>query len=156
MVTEDLFILMVIATTENGSTTKPMDAEHMNIWMVQNTLATGKKINNMATELKLGQMKLNMRETTNLERNMGSELSNGQISLLILENFTIIIFMVKVCILGSITVSMKESGEQTKCMEKELLVGLMEENTSDNMPKIKKEVMENLYGQIDAATEVNG
>lgn len=42
-----LFMPMVTAITENGSTTKPMVVELMSIWMVPNTLVTGKMINNM-------------------------------------------------------------------------------------------------------------
>ena len=96
MVTEDSFIPMVIAIMENGSTTKPMDAEHTNTWMALNTSATGKKINNMVTVSKPGQMKPNTKVTMNLERSMESELSNGLTSRLTLASFTIITYTVKV------------------------------------------------------------
>ena len=77
-------------------------------------------------------------------------------SQLILENSTIIIFTEKVYTPGLMAESMKENGEQTKCMVKVPLVGLMDENTLDNTQKIKREDMENLFGQTGDVTEENG
>ena len=49
----------------------------MNIWMEPSILATGKKIDNMDMELRLGLMELNMKEIMNKEKNMGLDLLNG-------------------------------------------------------------------------------
>jgi hypothetical protein len=153
---EDSFILTETAITVNGWTTKLTAEEPMNIWMVQNTSVIGKKINNMDTVSKHGQMKPSTKVITNSVKNMESVLLNGQINQLISENFTTIIFMEKVFTHGLMVENMKVNGEQIKCMGKELLVGLMEENTSDNMPKTRREVTENSFGQIDVVTDENG
>ena len=47
--------------------------------------------------------------------------------------------------LGVILGSTKENGEQTKCMVKEFLVGLMEENILESIMKIKRKGLENLF-----------
>ena len=62
---EDLFMLMVIYMRETGLMTKHKEEVCMNIWMEQNILETGKKIDNMGMELKLGQMVPNMKEIMN-------------------------------------------------------------------------------------------
>lgn len=153
---EDSFIPTATATTANGSTTKPMAVAPTNTWMEPNTSAIGKKINNTVTESKLGQTKLSTKATMNSERNTVSALLSGLINQLILENSTTIIFMGKVSTLGLTAVSMKENGEQTKCMGKELSVGQMDENTSGSMPKTRNVVTANSSGPIDVVTEVNG
>ena len=65
----------------------------------------------------------------NMGRNMELVTSDGLMGHVILENFTIIIFMEKVFILGKMDVNMKVNGEQTECMEKEHSHGLMEGNS---------------------------
>jgi hypothetical protein len=49
----------------------------MNIWMEPSILETGKKIDNMDMELRLGLMELNMKEIMNKEKSMGLDLLNG-------------------------------------------------------------------------------
>ncbi len=71
-------------------------------------------------------------------------------------SFTIIIFMVEVYTLGVILGSMKENGEQTKCMVKEFLVGLMEGNISESIMKIKRKGLENLYFKMEEDIVGNG
>ena len=128
----------------------------INIWMEPIIVETGKKTNNMVTVWKPGQMQLNTKEITSMERSMASELSNGLTDLHILENFIIIIFMEKEFILGQITENMRENGEQIKCMEKELLLGLTPENILVSMLKIRRKDTESLYGLMVDAIVVNG
>lgn len=58
-------MLMVIYMRETGKMTKLKEEVYMSIWMEQNILGTGKKIDNMDMELKLGQMEQNMKEIMN-------------------------------------------------------------------------------------------
>ena len=64
--------------------------------------------------------------------------------------------MEKVFTLGLITEYMKVNGDQIKCTERVHLHGLMEENMLENMLKIRKEGMENSYGQMEDVIAVNG
>ena len=82
----------------------------MNIQMVPSMLVTGKRINSMDMVFKLGQMVLNMKVITSLERNMVLVPINGLIDQLISENFIIIIYMVRVFKHGAETESMKANG----------------------------------------------
>ena len=156
MATEDLSMLMATVTTVIGSTIRHTVVELTSIWTEPNTSVTGKRINSTAMESKPGQMLLNMKVTTSLAKSMESVPSSGLTDQPILGNSIITIFMEKVFTLGPTTVSMKENGEPTKCTEKELSHGLMEENTSVSMLKIRKKATESLYGQTVAATEANG
>lgn len=97
-----------------------------------------------------------MKAIMSSEKSTALELSNGQISQIILVNFITTIFMERAYIPGLMEGNMKASGEQTKCMEKELLFGLMVENISGNTPKIKSVVTANSSGQIVVVTEENG
>ena len=54
-------------------------------------------------------------------------------ALLTSENFIITIFMARVYTLGQTIESMKENGDQIKCMEKALSHGQMGENMLENM-----------------------
>ena len=101
-------------------------------------------------------MKPNMKETTNSEKSTELGLLSGLINQHILENSTTTTFMVKVFTHGLTGVSMKENGELTKCMAKELSVGQMVGSISVNMQKTRKEATENSFGLIDDVTEVNG
>ena len=57
---------------------------------------------------------------------------------------------------GVIQGSMKENGEQTKCMAKGFLVGLTEENILENTMKIKRKDLENLFFKTDEDIVENG
>ena len=59
----------------------------------------------------------------NLEKNMALEHFNGSMEVLILENFIVIIYMAWGCTLGKMVESMKENGEQIKCMAMALSSG---------------------------------
>ena len=71
-------------------------------------------------------------------------------------SFIITIFMVEVFTLGVILGSMKENGEQTKCMVKGFLVGLMGENILESITKIKRKVLENLFFKMVEDIVENG
>ena len=116
----------------------------------------GEKIANMAMVLKVGLIMQSMRAIMNTVRNTELELLSGVTGHHILVSFIIITFMEKVSTPGPIIEFTKENGDQTKCMERVLSLGQMEENTSVNMLKIKREVMENSSGLMEGATEVNG
>jgi len=64
-VKEDLFMQTVIYMRETGQMIRHKEEVCMSIWMEQNILETGKKIDNMDTELKLGLMELSMKEIMN-------------------------------------------------------------------------------------------
>jgi hypothetical protein len=64
-VKEGLFMQMVIYMRETGQMIRHKEEVCMSIWMGQNILETGKKIDNMDTELKLGLMELSMKEIMN-------------------------------------------------------------------------------------------
>ena len=63
------FILMGILTLENGKMTRHMVEVLMSILMERSILAIGLKINNMAMELRYGQMEVRMKVIMNLEKN---------------------------------------------------------------------------------------
>ena len=113
------FILMGILTLENGKMTRHMVEVLMSILMERSILAIGLKINNMAMELRYGQMEVRMKVIMNLEKNTELEHFSGLMGVLTLVNFIVIIFMEWGYTLGKMVESMKENGEQTKCMEME-------------------------------------
>jgi hypothetical protein len=133
-----------------------MDEEYMNILMEQSTLETGKKINNMDTEWKLGQMLQSMKEIMNMEKNMELEPSSGPTAPHILVNFITIMFMEKEFILGLIIENMKENGKQIKCTVKAHSLGRMGGNILESTRKIKRRAMENSSGRMGDVTEENG
>jgi hypothetical protein len=155
-VKEDSFMLMVTFMKEIGLTIKLKEEEPMSIWTVLNTWVNGEKIVNTDMESRVGQIMQNMKVITSTVRNMASVLSNGVTDHLTSVNFTIIIFMVKVCIHGQTTEFTKVNGGQIKCMGKELLHGLTGVNMLENMLKTKNEDMENSFGLMVDATEANG
>jgi hypothetical protein len=65
MVKEDLFMLTVIYMRETGQMIRHKEEVYMSIWMEPNILETGKKIDSMDMELKLGRMELSMKEIMN-------------------------------------------------------------------------------------------
>ena len=62
---EGLFMLMEIYMKEIGLMIKRREEGFMSTWMEPSILETGKKIDNTAMELRLGQMELNMKEIMN-------------------------------------------------------------------------------------------
>lgn len=74
---EGLFMLMEIYMKVIGRMIKLKEEVFMNIWMEPSILETGKKIDNMDMELRLGLMELNMKEIMNKEKSMGLDLLNG-------------------------------------------------------------------------------
>jgi len=155
-VKEDSFMLMVTFMKEIGLTIKLKEEEHMSIWTVLNTWVNGEKIVNTDMESRVGQIMQNMKVITSTVRNTASVLSNGVMDHLTSVNFTIIIFMVKVCIHGQTTEFTKVNGDQIKCMGKELSHGLTGVNMLENMLKTKNVDMENSFGLMVDATEANG
>lgn len=119
----ELFIPMGMPTSESGRMIKRMAEALMNILMGQSILAIGLRINSMAMGSRCGQMEALMKAIMNLEKNMALEHFNGSMEVLILENFIVIIYMAWGCTLGKMVESMKESGEQIKCMAMALSSG---------------------------------
>lgn len=152
----DLFMQTGTYMREIGSMIKLTAEELMNTWMVPNILENGEKIDNTGMVLKVGQIMLNTKETTNMEKNMESEHSNGVMGRHILENFIIIIFTERECIPGQIAEYMRENGDPIKCTVRELLRGLMEENTLVNTSKIRNGVMASLSGLMVGVTVESG
>ena len=101
-------------------------------------------------------MVLNMRVNTYRAKSTVKENSHGLMDLLILANFTTIIFTERAFTLGLITEDTKENGEQIKCMAKALLFGLILESISVNTLKIKRRDTENSSGLMDGAIEESG
>ena len=64
--------------------------------------------------------------------------------------------MEKVSTHGLITGNMKGNGETTKCMERELLFGLMDASILENTLMTRNMVMVNFFGLMVGVTEVNG
>jgi len=152
----DLFMLTGMFTRAIGKMIRLMAGGYMSTWMEPNTSEIGKMIDNMVMAWKLGQTPQNMKVIMNMVKNTVLELLNGLKIHYTLVSFTTIIFMGEASILGLIIENMKESGEQTKCMEKERLPGLMEESMLESMPKTRKRAMENSSGQMEDAIEENG
>jgi len=98
------------------------------IWMAQNMMVNGLKINNMDTVSKFGLMVQDMKETMIWERNKEKVILNGLTEVLILEIFQITIFMVMECMNGQMEENIKVNGEIIRCMGKENSLGQMEEN----------------------------
>ena len=71
---------------------------------------------------------------------------NGVMDQCTLVNGKIIKSMEMACILGLMEENMKVSGKIIICTDKENIHGLMADHTTGNMIKIKKMVMEFMYG----------
>jgi len=149
-------MLTVMSMKVTGSMIRLKDEELMNIWMVPNTWENGEKIANTDMESRVGQTMPDMKAITNMERNMELVLSNGAMAHLTSGNFIITIFTARVFTLGQTTESMKENGAPTKCTEKELSLGPMGVNMSENTLKTKNVVTVNSSGLMEDVTEANG
>ena len=90
-------------------------------------------INNMEKVLKLGLMVHNMRVNMLEEKNMGEVNLNGLTGLNLKETLMIIILK-----------------------EKDNILGQMVESMLENTPKIRRKAMENSFGPMVDAIEVNG
>jgi len=123
---------------------------------VPNILVTGKKIDSMDMESRLGLITRDMKATTSLARNTILEHSNGQMVRHTLENSITIIFTVKVFTLGRTIESMRATGELTKCMVKEHSHGPTDENMLENTPMTRKKGMVSLSGPMEGAIEASG
>tara|TARA_B110001450_G_C17596766_1_gene471185 strand:- start:235 stop:471 length:237 start_codon:yes stop_codon:yes gene_type:complete len=77
-------------------------------------------------------------------------------ALLISVSSTTIISTVKVSTLGLIIENMKATGEPTKCTEKALSTGPMEESMLESTLRIRKKATENSFGLMADATEASG
>ena len=152
----DSYMLMEMFMTVNGIMIKLKGVELINIPMVLSILVIGRKIDKMVMELKLGQIMLNMKETTNSAKNTELELLSGPMVQHTLVNFSITTFMEKVFTRGQITESMRVNGMETRCMEKEHSPGLMEENMLENMLMIKRKDTVNSFGLMEDAIVENG
>ena len=100
-------MLMEMYMMDNGLTIKPMALESIVILTVQNMKDIGKKINNMVTDWKPGQMAPNTKANTFKEKNMEPEGSHG------LMEVPIMVILLK-----------------TTSKVKENITGLMEESTT--------------------------
>lgn len=128
----DLFTEMGMFMKEAGQMTKQRDLESTRILMALSTWAHGGMINRMVKARKAGLMVQCMKETTKMARNMGLEYSNGQTA----QNTKVISETTTLKDLeptfGPTTESMRESGFQTKCMEKASSRGQMADFTKAN------------------------
>jgi len=132
---------------ETGIMIKLMGEAHIFIWMVQNIMVIGKKINNMGMVLKHGLMVLSMRVIMNMGKNMEPVLSSGPMGPCILENSIIIISMGRESTPGATAVSMKANGATIKCMARVHLRGLMVENMWVSTSTTRNRAMESSFGQ---------
>lgn len=74
-------------------------------------------------------MKLDSKAIMNMEKSTESEHLSGPMGPRTSENSTTITFMVREFTPGPIIENTKATGEQTKCMERELSIGQTAENT---------------------------
>ena len=116
-----------------GKMIKLMDLVSILILMVHNMKVIGLMISNMDKVKRHGQMVLNMKEIISLEKKMALVSFYGLINQVIVETFSIIIFMVTVPINGQTAVSFLETGFVIKCTEMEFSHGLMGENMKVSM-----------------------
>lgn len=89
-----------------------------------------------------------MKVIINRVKNVDTENSNGQMEVNILENFMIIIFMVKGPIHGVIKEFTAEIGKIIKWMEKESSFGPTVDDTKEDIKMIKKKVTGYLNGNL--------
>ena len=119
-------------------------------------MVSGRKINSMASVLRLGQMELSTRESMSMGKSMEVVFLNGLITPNITVSSTTIIFTGEECTLGPTADGTKESGKTIKCMEKELLFGLMVASTKESTLRIGSKGTENSSGPMVARTRVTG
>ena len=101
-------------------------------------------------------MTLGTKAIMNMERSTESERLSGPTGPPTSENSTTITFTVRVSTPGPIIENTKATGEQTKCMVKELSTGQTAENTLANTLKTKRKDMESSSGQMAGATAESG
>ena len=101
---------VVIVIMVTGSITKLTEEDVMSSIMDLYMLVSGKKINNINTVFKPGQMLQHTKETTKMVKKKAWELSNGQMGPYLSENLKIIRFMVKECISGLMVVRIQVNG----------------------------------------------
>lgn len=139
-----------------GTMTELKEEAHTNMLMVQNTLVTGKMIDNMDTESKLGRIMPGMKETMSSVKNKTLVHLSGQTVPLTLENSTKTIFMGKEFTRGQIKENTRATGEPIKCMAKEHSHGLMEESMLVSIATIKRKGTVNSCGPMAGAIEASG
>lgn len=112
---------------------KLMDLVDMNILMAQNMKDTGKKISNMVTEKKYGQMEHSLRVITLMEKNKVKVNLLGQMVAHIRVTFMKTTFMAEEYIDGPMGEYIMVLGSAIRCMVMECLHGQMEEGMKENM-----------------------
>ena len=110
----------------------------------------------MALVLRIGQTNQGIKEVMNTVRNMELVLLPGLMDLNTSVNLLTITSMAEGSIIGLIIDDMKVNGRTTRCMGKEHSLGLMVENTLENIVKTRKKVMVSSSGQTVDATEASG
>jgi hypothetical protein len=75
----------------NGGMIKQKGREFIRIWMGPSTLASGKKINSMEMERKVGLMELYMKDNIIWGKNKGREIFSGVMEVYIKDSLYIII-----------------------------------------------------------------
>ena len=114
--------------------------------MEQDTKELGLKIGKMEKELKLGLMEQGTKVCIRWERNMVMATFNGLMVLLIQVNFLITIFMEKEFMNGLMVGDLKETGKTTRWMDEVSLNGQTIEGMKENTEMIRKRVKDILPG----------
>ena len=153
---DDLFMLMVMCTMENGKMTRLMGMESMITWMVFATMDTGLKTSNMDMERKLGLIMPISKVSTVKERSTGEVYSHMLTDLSTLVSSLKIIFTVKESSIIQAVANMTANGRITKWTVKESSLGPMEENTRASTLTKKRRDMEYLRGPMVVSTMVVG
>ena len=115
----------------------------------------GRKIVRMVEELKLGPMEQDMKENTSKERNMGKETFSGRMDRDTKVSLLTTTSMELESMNGRMVDVMKALGRITKWMEKEFLIGLINDDTSGSIKMIKRKEWDISHGQtVDNIKEV--
>lgn len=123
---------------------------------VLNISAIGLKINKMDLDNKLGPIKLFTLDNIKMEKNMEKASLCGLTTVHMKEISFKTIFMGSVNINGKMVEPTTGNGKIIKCKVKEVLPGLMEENTLAIMFRIENKVLEFLHSKMEEFIKGNG
>ena len=112
-------------------------------------------ISSMVMGKKIGQMETNILEITFRVKDKEMECFHGKTELSMMSSIRIQ-FMEKELIAGLMEGNIQAIGKMTKCMEKGNLYLQMEENTLENMLKVKSMGMVVFNGQMEGVIMENG
>lgn len=101
-------------------------------------------------------MVLNTKDNTSMERNMEKGTSNGQMDQLTQGNSLTIIFMGTDIMSGLMAEIIEGPGRIIRWMEREYLLGKMEEFMKESIMMTRKKVMENSHGPTEESIRGTG